>query len=171
MYNQLRVWVAQGIKQKEMTVLYQSAFNVVGQSGIISVDLSSAEAITAGMMPLDVNETYKWYFSLVAEDRAQDISVDGWIQRVTLDDWAQEQAVAPEVLAQLQVAMPLEQSRLLYQDAALWSDAALILHELRQISPEDPEVNAAWERLLLTVGLGELREVPVAKMVARPTRE
>ena len=27
MYNQLRVWVAQGIKQKEMTVLYQSAFN------------------------------------------------------------------------------------------------------------------------------------------------
>jgi len=152
-------------------LLYHSAFNVVGQSGIISVDLSSVEASAAGMMPLEVDETYRWYFSLVAEDRAQDISVDGWIQTVALDDWAQQQAVEPEVLEQLQAAMPLEQSRLLYQDAALWSDAALILHELRQISPEDAEVNAAWEKLLLAVGLGELREVPVAKMVVRPTRE
>lgn len=152
-------------------LLYQSTFNVVGQPGIMSVDLSSAVARAAGMPPLEVNETYKWYFSLVAEDRAQDISVDGWIQRVALDEGVQQQSLGPEVLAQLGVAMPPEQSRLLYQDAALWSDAALVLHELRQVSPEDPAIALAWEQLLASVGLRGLSEVPIANMVVRPVKQ
>lgn len=145
-------------------LLYQTQFNVAGSSGIAGIDLSSAE----GLDPLTVNETYQWYFTIVADDRSQDISVDGWLQRVTLDEWAQRQSLSPDLLADLNMATPLEQVRLLHQEASLWSDAALVLHQLRKRDPHNGEVVAAWQDLLQTVGLSELSEEPIAELSIEP---
>lgn len=146
-------------------LLFQTQQSVSGQSGIVSVDLS---ANPDELAPLLVNESYQWYFSIVAEDRAQDISVDGWIQRVALDEWLQQQAITPDVLNNLAVASPLEQVRLLSQEANLWTDAAVVLHELRQRDPNNPNVMMAWDELLDAEGLSELSEEPVAKLSVNP---
>jgi len=141
-------------------LLFQTQQSVSGQSGIVSVDLSA----NSELAPLQVNESYQWYFSIVAEDRAQDISVEGWIQRVALDEWLQQQAIAPDVLNNFAAAPPLEQVRLLSQEANLWTDAAVLLHELRQREPNNADVMMVWNELLDAEGLSELSEEPVAEL-------
>lgn len=148
----------------EDELLFQTQQSVSGQPGIVSVDLSAEPELS----PLLVNEPYQWFFSIVAEDRAHDISVDGWIQRVALDEWLQQQAIAPDVLNNLAAATPLEQVRLLSQEANLWTDAAVVLHELRQRDPNNPNVMMAWDELLNAEGLSELSEEPVAELSVNP---
>ncbi|MEO1445159.1 MAG: DUF928 domain-containing protein [Cyanobacteria bacterium J06635_11] len=144
-------------------LVYQQQFDVIGNSGIVSIDLSNAD----GLAPLTVDETYQWYFTIVADDRAQDISVDGWVKRVDIETWSQQHN-APHLSAQLTTPPPLEQARLLHEEADLWSEAAQVVHSLRQQNPQSKEVTAVWEQLLEEVGLSELQSAPLAELVVKP---
>lgn len=137
-------------------LVYEKTAYVTSTSGIFSIDLAEAE----GLAPLQLDENYYWYFSIIAEDRAQDISVDGWTRRVELSSWIQTQSLAPDVALRLNTAPPLEQARILYQEAQLWHDAAVILEDLLQRDPNNQSVDETWNHLLQVVNLDELGSEP-----------
>ncbi len=137
-------------------LVYETTFAVDSTSGLVSIDLADVE----GLAPLVINENYHWYFSIVSDDRAQDISVDGWTRRVDLSTWLAEQTEMPDLAARLEAAEPLEQARLLYQDAQLWHDAAVILADLQQAEPQNEAITAEWLELLQAVNLTDF--IPVS---------
>ena len=141
-------------------LVYDATFDIVGESGITGIDLSEAE----NLAPLAVDETYKWYFLIVSEERSQDIVVDGWIQRVDLDEWVQQQEIASDFGSRLEDAASLQRFGLLGEEAGLWHDAAFALHQLRQVEPDNEEVAAEWAQLLQAMDLGDMEEEPVANL-------
>ena len=141
-------------------LVYETTFSVVSTAGIVSIDLADVEELD----PLVMNKNYHWYFSIVAADRAQDIFVDGWTRRVELSTWIQEQTLAPDLAIRLNSAEPLEQARLLYQEAQLWHDAALILENLKQTYPDDKAIAAEWNSLLEAVNLPELSSTSIDRI-------
>ena len=141
-------------------LVYETRFSVDSISGLVSIDLANVE----GLAPLVINENYHWYFSIIADDRSQDISVDGWTRRVDLSTWIAEQTDMPDLATRLDTAKPLEQARLLYQEAQLWNDAALILADLKQAEPQNEAITAEWLDLLQTVNLAELMPVSMDRV-------
>ncbi len=130
-------------------LIYETTYQLGREGGLVSVETVGA------ILPLTLNEDYQWYFSVVpdADDRANDVVVEGRIRRVEQSAWLAQQQVATTVLAQLAIAPPLRKARLLYQQANLWHDAALILDDLRQHEPDNPAVAAEWDQLLESVDL------------------
>lgn len=114
-------------------LIYDGRFSVTGVSGIVGFALSSVE----NLPPLAVNDTYKWYFLIVADDRSQDIVVDGWLQRVELDELAQSDSLAP-----------LEEASTLYA--------------LRQHNETDENTFSEWNTLLNSIGFSHLSEESVS---------
>ncbi len=162
---------AEGIREVEYVLrneadelVYETMVAVTSSSGIFSIDLASVE----GLPPLQLNENYRWYFSIVADDRAQDISVDGWTRRVDLQTWMEEQALTPDIVDRLEAATPLEKAKILYKEAHLWHDAALILEELYQANPQDNAIATEWFRLLEAVDLTELNSASTVRISAVP---
>ncbi|NEQ51924.1 MAG: DUF928 domain-containing protein, partial [Leptolyngbya sp. SIO3F4] len=83
-------------------------------------------------------------------------SVDGWTRRIELSTWIEEQSLNPDLPLRLESATPLEKARLLYQEAHLWNDAAVILEDLHQTNPNNPSVAEEWNNLMQIVNLSEL---------------
>lgn len=131
-------------------LIYETTYQLEQAGGLVSVETAGAN-----MPPLTLNEDYQWYFSVVpdAADRANDVVVEGRIRRVEQSAWLAQQQVAATVRDQLAIAPPLRKARLLYQQANLWHDAALIIDGLRQIEPDDPAIAAEWNQLLESVDL------------------
>lgn len=125
-------------------LMYDGSFNVAGDSGIVDFDLSTVEDLP----PLAANETYKWYFLIIASDRSQDIVVDGWLHRVASEELAQYQRTADEAGIQFSSLIPLEEA----------SD----LYALRQTNGQDEDIVAEWNELLYSIGLSHLSEDPVS---------
>ena len=141
-------------------LVYETTFSVASMEGIVNIDLADIE----GLPSLEANKNYQWYFSIVADDRSQDIVVDGWIRRVDLSTWIQTQALDPDLAVRFNAAEPLEQARILYQEANLWLDAAVILDDLRYIEPENRAVAAEWASLLEAANLPELQSESVTRV-------
>jgi hypothetical protein len=130
-------------------LVYEHTFQIDGATELVGVSLSTPEGAPA----LAMNENYQWYFSIVAPDRANDLSVDGWIRRVALSDWIEQQGLSSDFMSQLAAAPPIEQARLLYQEAHLWNDAAMILHQLSLEHPSALTIASEWTQLLQAEGL------------------
>ncbi|MBT9313524.1 DUF928 domain-containing protein [Leptothoe kymatousa] len=143
-------------------LVYETTVAVASDSGIFSIDLASVE----GLAPLTIDENYHWYFSIVAEDRAYDVSVDGWTRRVNLETWLAGRDSTSDLASKLGTAAPLEKARLLYQEAYLWHDAALILEELYQANPQDEAVATEWASLLAAVNLPNLTSASTVRLSA-----
>lgn len=128
-------------------LVYDTTFQVKGNSGVISLNLPDDGALPS----LAMNENYYWYFSIIcdAANRAQDIVVEGWIRRIEL--------TAP-LTHQLDNAAPLERARLLYQESELWHEALTLLADLRRAQPNEPTVAAQWTQLLQSVGLDSIAQ-------------
>ncbi|MGC1308344.1 MAG: DUF928 domain-containing protein [Phormidesmis sp.] len=130
---------------------YETTFTLAREGGLVSLGAEQAGDIPV----LDLNETYAWYFSIIsdASDRAQDIVVHGSIRRVNQADWLANQSVDAKLSQRLATATPLAKAQILYQQADLWHDAALILSDLHQANPENALIAAEWNALLASVGL------------------
>lgn len=128
-------------------LIYDTTFQVKGDSGIISLSLSNDETLPL----LAKDENYHWYFSIICDpaNRAQDIAVDGWIRRVEL---------ATTLTNQLDNAAPLERARFLYKESELWHEGLTILAGLRRAQPNEPTVAAQWTQLLQSVGLASIAQ-------------
>lgn len=127
-------------------VIYEKVFVAERASDIISVDTADIE----GASPIGLDEDYEWYFSLVpdAADRANDVVVHGSIRRVDPSEWLSQQSSDAQIGERIAIADPLSQAQILYKEANLWHDAALLLNELRQNQPEDSAIASEWSQLL-----------------------
>lgn len=115
------------LRDRNDQLVYETAFQVEKTGGLISIDTA-----TTGIDPLNLNENYEWYFSIIPnhEDRANDIVVYGSVQRV--DETG----------------------------ATLWHDAITTTGALYQENPQDINITAAWNQLIETAGLTAIIESP-----------
>lgn len=131
-------------------MIYESVFEVAPEGGVISIDTTEAEEMAA----LTIDENYRWYFSLIPDvnERANDVVVHGAVRRVEPSAWLAQQGVDAAALNEPSL-LPLEKARILYQEANMWHDAALILNALHQAEPENAAISAEWSRLLESAGI------------------
>ena len=126
--------------------VYDKTFKTTATSGIISLSLPNSAQ-------LEMGKKYHWYLSVIcnAQDRADDISVDGWIQRVKPN---------PTLASKLAKVAPSQRAGV-YAQADLWQEALTTLVEIRYSRPYDRGIAAQWTSLLQSVGLENLSQEPV----------
>ena len=141
-------------------LIYETSFEVDATGGVVNIDPA------ASMPPLALEENYQWYFSIIPEanDRAHDIVVYGSVRRVREADWLAGQQVDISSLGQL---TPLMKARVLYQQADLWLDAAMILDRLRRQYPNDAAIAAEWTSLLESAGLPLMLQPSQSEVASR----
>lgn len=103
--------------------------------------------------PLQLDREYAWVFSMVcgAEGDVEDALVRGRVRRIKAE---------AALVSQLDKATPLEQVTL-YAKAGIWFEAVNGLVALRSTNPNDPELMAAWQKLLQSVGLEAISTAPL----------
>ncbi|MEL6261641.1 MAG: DUF928 domain-containing protein [Cyanobacteria bacterium J06626_6] len=150
-------------------LIYETTFQVESAGGMIALDTAEVAALS----PLNVNETYRWYLSIIPEasDRANDVVVHGNIRRVNREAWLTQQAINSSALELMNSTDRLQQAKALYQQANLWHDAAIILNELRQADPNSPEIAAEWDQLLSFAGLSTVLDTPYPAVQITPNQE
>ncbi|MBK4732815.1 DUF928 domain-containing protein [Oxynema sp. CENA135] len=136
------------LDEERKAVIYESIFQTRGQAGLISLQLPE----NANLIPLELNKKYRWYFSIVCdpEDRAGDIAVEGWIQRV-------------EPSAQLQERLAAAQSdgdrAAIYAQEGIWHETIALLVQQRLADPDNPQLEREWNQLLQSIGLDHLAQL------------
>lgn len=131
--------------------IYEKTFRNTSTNGIISLSLSDAS-----LKELAIGKKYHWYLSIICnpQDRANDISVDGWIQRVELNSTlARKLAQTP----------PLQRPAILVA-ANLWQDALVTLAQLRSSHPYDANIASQWKQLLQSADLNNIAQEPVVAL-------
>ncbi|MFP5272338.1 DUF928 domain-containing protein [Coleofasciculus sp.] len=126
--------------------LKPSATGETNKPRIMSLDIPTS----ANLAPLKANQLYYWQLVLVCNpmERSADIVVGGGIKRVE---------PSPTLTMRIQQATPQERVAL-YAQELLWYDTLETLVELHQDFPNDRNVQAAWNKLLYSVGLQSLSE-------------
>lgn len=129
--------------------VYETSFMTTGTGGVIDLSLPP----NAGLPPLTTGKNYHWYFSVVCNpvNRAEDIFVEGWVQRVELD---------PILAIKLDKASMQERVNL-YAAAGLWHEAITTLTNLRRDRPNDPTMITKWTQLLQSVELDTIAQEPL----------
>jgi hypothetical protein len=122
-----------------------------------SSDVPSSSVSTPGIVKLSLpanvslktGKNYHWVFQLYCgkanADRVFGRYVEGWIQRTELSS---------DLKTKIEQATPLEQAQL-YAKARIWSETLMLAAQLRSSQP------AEWEKLLKSVGLNEIAQVPL----------
>lgn len=145
-------------------LVYDGRFHVSGESGIMDFDMSSIE----GLAPLEIDQSYRWYFSIVADDRSQDIVVNGWIQRVAANTPGYQRSMFDGDAAITTIA-PTEHISFFGREGHILSDEASALYDLRYaMAGQDNDVLAEWNELLHAIGFSYLQEESVATLSLIP---
>lgn len=129
------------------TLVYKTTVAVAGTPGIASLSLPANAA------PLQVGKDYHWSVTLIcsSEQPQNNISVDGWVQRI---------ALKPSLQNQLTQATPSDRVSL-YAQNGLWFDTLTALAELHCARPNDPEVTKSWATVLKSVKLDAIAGQPL----------
>lgn len=127
------------VERESEKPVYQKTFSLVNHAGIVKIDLPKSVSLLPG-------NTYEWEFVIVCdqENREEDQSVDGWIERTSLTS---EQA---NKLKKAKLNL-LKQAQL-YAEFGVWNESVNILTYLRDIRPQ---ANAEWKELLKSVNLDD----------------
>lgn len=126
--------------------VYEKTFKTTGTSGVISIKLPDSA-------PLQVDKKYRWYLSVIcnAQDRSNDVSIDGWIQRVQ---------PSPTLASELPKVAPATRAAR-YAAGSIWHEALTTLAEQLRERPQDSTVAAQWAKLLQSVGLDNIAQEPL----------
>ena len=151
------------LRNREGEEVYRTNFSLNSEAGLVSLDLSETD-----ISPLEIDQDYRWYFTIVtdANDRARDVAVHGNIRRVKSDyqlaSWAEMNATSVET--------QVTDIEALYKEGGLWHDAAVALHTLRQIHPDNAAIVDEWNRLISFAGLSAVLQpaAPAVKVVLKP---
>ncbi|NEQ97110.1 MAG: DUF928 domain-containing protein [Cyanothece sp. SIO2G6] len=125
------------------TAVIDTVFSIADQSGLVKIDL----AAIANVSPLKADQRYRWFLSLICPDnRAADISVDGWLHLTPLSATLAEQLD--------RTSDPVEQANL-YITAGMWSEAIATLVDWQESSSTTiaPE---AWEGVIEALNPGSV---------------
>lgn len=146
--------------EKGEKVIYETTFRTKGEAGIVSLNLPE----NASLPPLEINNSYRWYFSIICnpEDRAADVYVQGWIRRVEPNPGLAEQlATTTSDLERVQV----------YARNGIWHEAIAMLAQLRRSNPNDADIRREWEELITSVQLENLAQVPLVQEIIVEVQE
>lgn len=138
------------LKDEDENDVYRTMISIPSTPGIFSFKLPSTRSVPS----LEVGKDYHWYLSLVckAQDRREDVFVDGWIQRVQLtSDLAKASRLTPQ--ARIDV----------YSNAGIWHEALGTLVDLRRSRPNDAAIATKWQEFLNSVGLENLSQKSLAQ--------
>ena len=115
-----------------------TSFSVAEYSGLFGVNLNVM--VEGGKF--DLGKDYRWFFSLICpDDRAADISVDGWFEAMTL---------SPSFSDELNAVSPVEQANL-YIQAGLWSEAVLLLMNSPYVEGATDHGLDPWNSIVQTI--------------------
>lgn len=132
------------IQEEGDRLVYEKTFSIAPEEGVVALNLGkeSAQPILSSGKP------YRWYFSVLCDpaNRALDVVVDGWIQRVDME---------PGLGDQLQQASIQEQVEI-YTHAQIWIDALGALASVQGNGPEDRAIASHWTTLLQKIGLEQI---------------
>ena len=112
--------------------IYQTNFNVESEQGIISLKLPSAAP------PLKVGKQYRWKFVFDCGEGAEDLSVDGVVERVPASD---------RLTSQLSSATTVMEKIDIYAENGWWHETITELGNLRRSNPDDTAIAAKWNSL------------------------
>jgi hypothetical protein len=103
---------------------------------------------------LEPNKQYRWIFAiaLYPQNPAQNPAVRGLIQRIVPDT---------NLSSQLQAATSERDRIIIYAKNGIWHDALTELGELHRTNPKDNNLQADWSKLLSSIGLGAIAEIPL----------
>ena len=135
------------LKYREQNQVYQTTLPWNNNPGIIEISLPES------ISPLEIDKFYSWQLKLDCDSKkSSDYRlVKGRVQRVT---------IAPELQNKIATATPKERVQL-YAESGLWFDTLTNLIELRNLSPEDKQLEANWIDLLEEVNLEEIIDKPI----------
>lgn len=125
--------VVQDEKQKFVKQYYKPS----GNAGIVAIPLNK--------MNLEVGKQYRWFFTVVCNnrERSKDLVVDGAIKRIQPQQ---------QLITQLKSATLQERANL-YAQNGIWQDALASLAQLHSSRPNDPQFKADWKSLLTAEGV------------------
>ncbi|MGI8503466.1 MAG: DUF928 domain-containing protein [Hassallia sp.] len=135
------------IQDENQEVINKATFKTPAKSGIVSV-------IPANSTPeLKVGKTYRWFFSLVCDQkqRSRDLVVQGSIVRLAPDE---------KLLRDLASSNMRERANI-YALSGSFTDALTFLAQLRRQRPNDAELKTDWQDLLRSVNLGAITDAPL----------
>lgn len=133
--------------------IYATKFAVASdQQGFMSLQLPDSSAI----LPLEVGKQYLWQVMVICNpnQRMADPmfeAVEGSVVRV---------ARSPSLPSQSNNA-PLQEQLASYAKSRLWYETLTTLAELRRLHPNDPDLAAAWAKLLKSVDLERIAKKPM----------
>ncbi|MGQ4646538.1 DUF928 domain-containing protein [Lyngbya aestuarii] len=143
------------LKESNDQEIYSTKYSLVNSNGSISTT-PSIRSLTlpssANLSPLKINQEYQWQLALVCDplDRGADILISGRIKRVK-----------PDPLLAIRFSRATLQERLtLYADARLWYETLGTLVDLRRNQPNDPNLAAAWKKLLDSAKIDKISQDP-----------
>ena len=136
-------------KQANRNLIYKTTFSITGEAGIASLSLPT----DVNLPPLRLGQDYRWSVSLICNptDRAQDITVDGWVQRVV---------PSSTFTQQLKQAKPRDRPAI-YAQNGLWFNTVETLIDQRCARPQDTALAAGWAELLKSVNLEAIAKQPL----------
>ncbi|WP_206755546.1 DUF928 domain-containing protein [Trichocoleus sp. FACHB-262] len=136
-------------KQVNRNLIYKTTFSITGEAGIASLNLPT----DVNLPPLKSGQDYRWSVSLICNpgDRTQDVTVDGWVQRVT---------PSSTVNQQLKQADPRDRPAV-YAQNGIWFNTIETLVDQRCDRPKDAALVASWNELIKSVELEAIANRPL----------
>ena len=138
------------LNENEDEVVYEETFKV-DKSGIVGVTIPA----NANNKSLEVGKRYVWSFSLVCdpEDRAGDLVVKGFVQRIEPQATLKNDLANPDPMAQA----------IAYAKNGIWYETVATLAQMRRLAPDDSEPRAEWTQLLQSQGLESIADQPLVQ--------
>ncbi|MEB3280571.1 MAG: DUF928 domain-containing protein [Lyngbya sp.] len=142
--------VEMGLKDEEDHVIYKTIIQLPPQESIIAINLKQDET----SISLEPNKTYRWYIWVDSN------YIEVPITRIPPD----------EELSQALEKANLQERFNLYNQNGIWYEALLTLFELRRANPNDTTLIQEWKKLLQSVGLEKIADVPLL-LIEAPTSQ
>ena len=126
--------------------VYRVPLMLPAKPGVIGISLPQSPQYS-----LYTDKKYRWYFRVYC-DQPEYYFVDGWVQRVPLNN---------DLERQLKMANPGKY--VVYAANGIWYDALTNLAALRRNDARNTIFARDWAELLRAVGLQEFAQVPIAQ--------
>jgi hypothetical protein len=149
----LRIFTEDEQGRKIDKSILRRQFPLPNQAGVVSLDLADA-----GIEPLAPNTFYWYSISILCDPLDQ--SENGKTEKAFLERVTPSTAFGQQIFNALPTALP----RLYPQgddNGGFWYDTISSLIDLRQLQPNNSDLETQWQDLLESVGLLELAEQPL----------
>lgn len=130
------------LRDEQGQSIYETFLPIQEEGGIITIEMPKEAP------PLDVGKNYEWGIAVPCSARLRPDSpfVSGWVQRI---EDHQVELLLNELDSDLENVSQ-------YGQAGIWYDMLALLAELKEESPESPNINSNWQNVLQSVNLREV---------------